>query len=952
VLGFVVSTVGAYGDVSLFSAATQQVNTASGMNVASVVLTGDPVGTALTETVVDMKPGDYRERVVDLTVPYDADVTYSLKADVLSDPSPDSVSESQTGDALNVVEATNAGIGASDLFDLPAPAGQGGLLVEIYRCTGAGNAYESTTGVVGSRTDDREVSCNNTGIPQGAKGNGTAITTVDPILTISTTTTFAGGSQSCFIRGSTLWCWGLNDNYQLGDGTTTNRPAPTQIGTAGWQSISLGTIHTCGVSTSSRLYCWGYNIYGRTGLGLTSGWTTALTQVGVATDWRNVDAGDIHTCATRTTGTLWCWGANTSGRTGLGLSSGSTTTPTQVGVATDWQNVSSADAHTCATKTTGTLWCWGSNSSGKTGLGTTSGSTLSPTQVGAATDWQSVSAGDLHTCATKTTGTLWCWGTNTNGKTGRGLTSGSTSTPTQVGTDTNWQNIAVGNNHTCVTKTTGTLWCFGLNSNYQLGTNDGTDRSTPTQVGTDTNWQNVSAGTFHTCASKTTGEPSCWGDNTYGQFGTVQTVPKPVGTDYNWQNVSAGWENTCATKTTGTLWCWGGNSSAQLGTGDTGSRSTPTQIGTDNQWQNVATTGGLVNHTCATKMTGTLWCWGNNTFRQLGDGTTTSRYTPTQIGTDTDWATVTTGGATTCATKTDRTLWCWGSGTGFTTPTQVGTDTDWQSVITSGDHTCATKTTGTLWCWGANTYGQLGDGTTTNRTSPTQIGTATDWRNIDAGYFHTCATKTTGTLWCWGLNDKGQLGDGTTTNRLTPTQIGGASDWRQVDASYSSDTYYSHHTCATKTTGTLWCWGENLFGQLGDGTATQRNSPTQVGTATDRQSVTAGNKYTCALRTNGGLSCWGNNVSYQLGNGDFDGSSLVPKPIPIGPVNSAAIIAPVSTFTTPTIVRPAGQTLRLLIRVRFANDGTVFRQNTLNGESIRLTHQFVLSGSSRTPGAI
>jgi Regulator of chromosome condensation (RCC1) repeat len=204
--------------------------------------------------------------------------------------------------------------------------------------------------------------------------------------------------------------------------------------------------------------------------------------------------------------------------------------------------------------------------------------------------------------------------------------------------------------------------------------------------------------------------------------------------------------------------------------------------------------------------------------------------------------------------------------------TGTGTPAPLQPVSAGGLHTCTVKTDHTLWCWGSNFYGQLGDATTTNRTVPVQVGGhASDWASVAAGASHTCAVKTDHTLWCWGLNGDGEFGDGTTTNSLVPVQVGGhASDWAAVAAG-------ALHTCAVKTDGTLWCWGDNTFGQLGDGSMTNSLVPVQVsGQATDWAVVTAGEFHTCAARTDHTLWCWGWNPDGQLGNGSTTGS-----PVPV-----------------------------------------------------------------------
>src|SRR5579872_4197543 len=168
----------------------------------------------------------------------------------------------------------------------------------------------------------------------------------------------------------------------------------------------------------------------------------------------------------------------------------------------------------------------------------------------------------------------------------------------------------------------------------------------------------------------------------------------------------------------------------------------------------------------------TLWAWGYNGYGQLGDGTSTDHHSPEQIGTDANWAQVSAGGLNfTVAIKTEGTLWAWGfnndgelgdgTTTGRDSPEQIGTDTNWAQVSAGDSDTLAVRTDGSLWGWGFNGNGQLGDGTTTGRNSPEQVGTDINWAQVSAGYSHTLAIKTDGTLWAWGFNGDGELGDGT-----------------------------------------------------------------------------------------------------------------------------------------------------------------------------------------------
>lgn len=341
------------------------------------------------------------------------------------------------------------------------------------------------------------------------------------------------------------------------------------------------------------------------------------------------------------------------------------------------------------------------------------------------------------------------------------------------------------------------------------------------------------------------------GDNTLvDKSSPVQTIAGGT----NWQRVACGYQHTAAIKTDGTLWLWGNNANGQLGDNSLTSRSSPVQtISGGTNWKSVSC---ATFHTAAIKTDGTLWSWGSGTFGQLGDNTTVTKSSPIQtVASGTNWRSVSCGSTHTAAIKTDGTLWLWGQNfygelgnntvTNRSSPVQtISGGTDWKQVACGSGCTAAIKTDGTLWLWGRNTNGQLGDNTTVPKSSPVQtVAGGTNWKSVSCGLYHTAAIKTDGTLWSWGDNTYGQLGDGTAASKSSPVQtITGGTNWKSAESG-------GYHSAAIKTDGTLWLWGESGNGQLGDDTTVPKSSPVQtISGGTNWRSIASGGFHTAAIR--------------------------------------------------------------------------------------------------------
>ena len=326
-----------------------------------------------------------------------------------------------------------------------------------------------------------------------------------------------------------------------------------------------------------------------------------------------------------------------------------------------YTNITFGGGHTVAKKADGSLWGWGFGDWGE--LLTTNQTEPNPIALGTATDWNKVANGVINTFVIKNNGTLWGCGSNQFGSLGVNSNTQTFATFQQITTATNWVKVSAAIYFTLGLKSDGTIWAWGQNDQYQLGNSPATAQQlSPIQVGIATDWVDIATGTNRTAfAIKSNGTIWGWGANPSSIIisgSSTQTVntPTQVGTSTNWVKMSVGSAHILAQKSDGTLWSWGGGSGLGLG-GSPSVTNIPQQISTD-VWKNF-TTG--TNTSFAIKSDGTLWAWGLNTNGQLADGTSTDRLVPTQIGTETNWATVQARNyATTMATKTDGTVWYWG----------------------------------------------------------------------------------------------------------------------------------------------------------------------------------------------------------------------------------------------------------------------------------------------------
>ncbi len=539
-------------------------------------------------------------------------------------------------------------------------------------------------------------------------------------------------------------------------------------------------------------------------------------------------------------------------------------------------SISAGGDHTCIVTASGGVKCWGSAAGGALGDGSLASQDAPVGVVGLASGVAAVAVAAAHACALTTAGGVVCWGFNGSGQLGDGTTNTTSLTPVGVsGLASGVSAIAAAANRTCALTSAGGLKCWG--SGYG---------PTPTDVvGLTSGVAGVAAGSLHTCALTAAGGVKCWGDNGSGQLGVpnIAWSATPVdvtGLTSGVAAITAGGGphdgHTCALTVAGGVKCWGYNGYGQVGDGTNARRNYPVDV--------VGLTSGVASvsagdtHTCAVTALGGVLCWGRNEGGQLGIGIahTLAQPVPVEVsGLTSGIAAVSAGTTHTCVRTAGGEVNCWGNnefgqlGDDLLSQSRVlPVDTNMpaasvSAISTGGANTCALTSIGAPQCWGRNAYGQLGDGTTISRFKAGGVsGLAGGVSVVRAGASHTCVLTAAGAIKCWGDNFFGQLGDGTKTANALPQQVSGPT------SGFDAISAGSQHTCAITSSGGVKCWGFNEFGQLGDGTDLWRYSPVDVaGLAAGVSAIAAGGLHTCALMSTGGVKCWGLDDKGQLGNG-------------------------------------------------------------------------------------
>lgn len=668
----------------------------------------------------------------------------------------------------------------------------------------------------------------------GQLGNGQAalrtspakIAGIDHVISV-----VAGNGSTLVLRDDgSVWGWGGNGNGELGDGTTQNKSHPVAVkGITGVvKALASTSSHVLAVTADGGVWAWGYG--GKSQLGNVSiGDSSTAIKLSGLPSTQTVAAGQWHSLALAADGSVWSWGDNSKGQLGDGGITTARVVPARIAALLDIVAISSKANNNLALDKSGQVWSWGYGGAGALGSGS-NGNRTTPAIVSGLPKIVSIVAGNLVSAAIAEDGSVWMWGDNNFGQFGDNQ-YGYQPSPIKMAALKGYSGISVGDMHAVGYNPGGILQAWGVNSYGQLGVSDVSDRPSPVAVTGVPQFKQISAGGSHTVAVTGDGSVWAWGSNGGGELadGTVavNNIPGAVQGLGKIAAVAVGAFHSLALAKDGSVWAWGGNANGALGNDTLRNSALPQRIA---GLTNVTAVSAGQDYSLGLDANGTVWSWGYAGAGRLGNGITSGNYPKPQPLTSFPGAIrISAGSEHALALRSDGSVWAWGLnnfgqvGDGTTTdrstPTRVADLSNIFAVAAGGFHSLALDRSGNVWAWGNNCCGQLGDVSSPNSTVPVRIADLVNVVAIAAGLKVSYAITTDGRVWAWGYNGEGELGAGT-ISAYTPH----ASPITDI-ANFQGISGGSGSAVALRTDGTVWAWGRNFEGQIGDATFAQRNTP-------------------------------------------------------------------------------------------------------------------------------
>ena len=719
----------------------------------------------------------------------------------------------------------------------------------------------------------------------------------------------SGGNYTCALSfGGNVMCWGSGTDGRLGDGGTSDKDTAVTVVDGSHRPLRLGI----------RKLGWGcYDSGSCRRLGLTK-----FYHNDGGGSWGQISSGGEHTCALTFSGKVLCWGGGEHGQLGnddIANKDHPVSVVDSDGSTASLENIvqiSAGEHHTCALADDGEVQCWGLGSSGQLGNDDAIDKDHPVTVVEASGsanplgDIVQISSKANHVCAVTSTGGVFCWGQGGGGELGNNdivdkahpvevvEKNGSTDPLTDI------VQVSSGWSHTCALTRTGKVLCWGNGIHGQLGNNGTDNKSHPVAVveaeGSDEplgDIVQISSGKEHSCALTIYGRILCWGRGAEGQLGNDGTDNKyaPVavadrngGTNTlsNIIQINSGYEHTCALTSEGEVVCWGNGASGRLGNDGSSdaNKAHPVTVveaeGSTTPLGNIIEISSAREHTCALTSAGSVLCWGSGVAGRLGNDGTDDEYAPVAV-VEGD------GGVWPLRLGVYERSWaCYRDGTCQEEPLPEFYENDGGGVLgqlaVGKHHACAVTSTGEVRCWGKGTEGQLGNDDTIDKDHPVTVvdgdGSTTALGGIiqiSAGESHTCVLTSGGGVLCWGEGSKGRLGNNDAADKNHPVSVvdtdgNPLSDIVQISVGWE-------HVCALTSSREVWCWGAGGSGRLGNNDATGEDKNHAVAVVSgegdtallaDIIQIDAGGRHTCALTGRGEIVCWGSGRDGQLGNDD------------------------------------------------------------------------------------